>query len=243
MAIPSVAGSANGISASAGTTADASLTITAGSNRLLLAFPGGDDSDTETNTITSVVLDPGGGDEASFTYASIRARNVYSTNRNALSEVWYLKEANFPATGTYTVRATISEAGLYCWVGVSQIDDVDQTTPLGNSNTSTGNGVPTASVTTGDTNSLVFGGVGSHGNNSGNTPGSGVTEVWDNGAGSAGGGSDYLGGHRDAASTGSYTIDWTGSTGQYAEAIVEVREVDAGGPTLAALRLLRGQGR
>lgn len=88
-------------SAATGTTIDMSLTVQSADDLLVAGV--GLDFDAE---VTSVVIDPGGGDEASFTLGK-KERHVSVGS----AEIWYLLEASIPAAGTYTVRVTKTVSG------------------------------------------------------------------------------------------------------------------------------------
>ena len=244
MAIPSVGNTGNGVTSTA-TTVDATITTVAGDDRILLVFAGfhSNDGGGSTGDITAVTIDPGGSDEASFTYEA-QVTNDYHAARRCRTEVWFLKDTDFPATdGSYTVRATYDNASSQESLAITamQIDDVDQTDPIGANGTSTGNGTAqSVDVTTTATNSLVVACSDMAQMATTHTPGTGDTEIVDHNHDPGGSNLDHTQGSfsTDAATITTYTVSTTAASGaNYCMIGVEIFEA-AGAETQAVAGVL-----
>ena len=151
-------------------------------------------------TISSVTIDPGGGDEQAMTvwvdYSDVRQR----------VGIAYVKAADLPPNGTYDLRVVMTGDVADMKIGFVNIKDWDETTPAADTNTNSDD-TPTVTVTT-DTEDLVIdaatcGVAGSW------TMGGGQTVVFNGDIGGFHGSSSYEGG---GASTTvmSWTIDGGG---------------------------------
>lgn len=200
MAIPTVQNSAIGRTETT-TTTDATLTVSSNSGRVLLAFPETLELG-QTHTVSSVVFDPGGGDEASFTNIPSASANNTAGGRYQRSEAWYLVLGDGVSSGSYTVRLTVSASINRVALAVLEIAGADTTSPIGASGAGTGSSTTiTVDVTTTVANSLVIGG-GSHRDTTNFTPGTSDTEVIDDAYSL----NSVWVGHTDAASTTTYTV-------------------------------------
>ena len=193
---------------------------TSGSDRLLLAFVS--------------LYATGNPDVSAITYNGVGMTKItemsyeFNTNRFLETQVYRLVA---PATGSNTLSITF--AGTYIDTGVSVISytGVDQTTPIGATGTNSGNIDPTVTFTTSNSNSLVVAGAMVRGGDSAPfTPGSGVTERWDNNSGAhTSFDIGIWGGEKAAATAGSYTVDATSSSTDFMSIIgVEVNEAASG---------------
>ncbi|MHA1951947.1 MAG: FG-GAP repeat domain-containing protein, partial [Candidatus Thorarchaeota archaeon] len=130
------------ITSDSGTTLDITGVTVAGGDRYLLVGVGfNDDFD---QTISSVVLDPGGGSQTSL--AAIAGSNA-QVQDDGHTELWGV--AN-PPTGIFTVRVTISGAltgGEALGAGAWSLAGVDQTTPLGAAATTVGDPADPLTIT------------------------------------------------------------------------------------------------
>jgi len=106
-----------------------SVTVDAGSNRLLVALPTWSNG-AAGRVVTGIVLDPGGVNKA-FTQMTGALETVQSATTFLYSntDVWYLKEADIPAAGTYDIVVTGSNF-IRQTTGVINYSAVNQTTPL-----------------------------------------------------------------------------------------------------------------
>lgn len=127
------------------------LTASAGSNRFLLVLVCAGAGTVGTHN--SVAW---GGAACTQRGSSL---NVGSNGRMSL---WYLKEANFPASATGTVVANFSTGQDEVWIAAVLYSDVDQTNPFKNASLTTNTGAANNSATitvTSDATCLVVGGV------------------------------------------------------------------------------------
>lgn len=180
---------------------DVSITTQTQTNSVLIAWALSFDANVPD--VTSIVIDPGGGDEESFTYES--EVNSKPGGYNIHIECFYLID---PPVGSYTVRFTWNEAQTRALAFVQQFKDAHQTDPLGASGTGSGTSEEgSVDVTTGTANSLVLGCVYTD-YLTNLTPGSGDTERLD----VIRGGTVGWAGDTPATTTGTYTVSasWTG---------------------------------
>jgi hypothetical protein len=90
--------------ANTGTTVDIeNFNVAGAANRQIIAFTGDESDPTAEEVVDSVTLDPGGGDEVTFDYLGVFAHCPDSICVNI--QAWRLKDADIPASGTYTIRA------------------------------------------------------------------------------------------------------------------------------------------
>ncbi len=111
-------------SGATGTTFDLSVTILSSTTCIILGMTGDDGT---SRTVNSVQIDPGGGNQASFT--------ALQNNTNSVDLWWtgYLASGSIPPAGTYTIRITLSGTGMDVAFAVEQIGDTDLTTPIARS--------------------------------------------------------------------------------------------------------------
>ena len=89
---------------------------------------GDKDDQKERNGLSSVVIDPGGGDQASFTFK----RGIETTGSGEPEcrvEAWFILEADLPVAATYTIRATTTGTVKELCMSVISIYDAKQETP------------------------------------------------------------------------------------------------------------------
>lgn len=131
-----------------GTTATASVTLQYGSgnNRLLVAVPMSEHSDTWP-AMTSVVFDPGGGDEYTMTEVHQIGTDKDPSYTAGLG-YYFALDANLPAAGAYNVTATqSSDAEGNLKLFVIEMINVEQATPAAgekDEDQSTADGIQTA---------------------------------------------------------------------------------------------------
>jgi hypothetical protein len=135
---------------------DVSITVSSDSNRILVAFAAQFTAAT-TLGVTSVVFDPGGGNEQNFT-EELEHPNSWVNNRVVTAAVWYLIN---PPAGTYAVRFTWDAAPDASVCAVLQVNGADQTDPIGDNSGNDGGAVisnaPSVQVDTMQAESLVLG--------------------------------------------------------------------------------------
>lgn len=157
------------------------------------------------------------------------ANGSSGNSRNTQVAVWTL--VNPAAGGSYQVSMTPSTGLLAGALAVMSFTGVDQSTPLGNTGTDTGQKADySASITTGAASAWLVGGAGLRNGNLSWTAGSGVTEVVDASTGSSA--TDdvvVFGGYRSCGAAGSYAFAASSSAGTPygALAAVEVRAAAA----------------
>ena len=217
--------------ASVTTTVDVSITITSGSGRVLVAFPGIYDN-ADGDTVSSVVFDPGGGDEANFTNEAGATGSYFNSGLSIYyrNEGWYLILPDGVSDDTYTVQVTTDGTVGRIICSVWEVADADTTDPIGASGAGTGNGT-TASVdvTTTATNSLVAAGR-IHKRNALGTPGADDVEVTD----SASNLNSLWSGYTAAASIDTYTVSVDSGVADYwAMSGVEILESGGAPPSNA----------
>jgi len=136
-------------SSTGGATKDLTLTVASDDDYLVACVSADYDS-----TIDSVVLDPGGGDEAAFTQ---RVTRFAAGGGSARTEIWGLYGAGVPSAGSYTVRFTISDSadGIAC--GVMPLKGAAQEVPEATGVASqTGATTCTVGITTTTDGAVVF---------------------------------------------------------------------------------------
>lgn len=188
-------------SAANATTLDISVTILNETDDALLASIPFADGSGSTATISSVVLDPGGANEANFTF---KDANTADASLYMRTEAWRLFD---PPAGTFTVRITASEELARLFGEVSQAVTVDQTDPFGSTVAKNDGSSTSASVTltTSEDNSVVLG-IAYHGDGDTDiTPGTDVVELMDR----VQTGVNGWAGYKEAPSAGSTTVDFT----------------------------------
>jgi hypothetical protein len=217
-AVQTVAGSGTSV-----TQFDIANVAISGSNRYLLVGIWFNDDDYQT--ISSVVLDPGGGSQTSLALLDSVYASVQDDGRCALFGV-----VN-PPTGTFTVRVTISahltnsEDGLIA--GAWPLSGVDQSNPIGPVATAdeatSGNASVTVESAAGDT---VFGvsGIEDQTNMTGSD-----TEDWNLQPSNDKG----VGEHKSATSS-STTLNWTNASDKWCAIGVSVKPASGSGATWAA---------
>lgn len=218
MAVPTI-NSLGEDSGSNVTTLDITVTVAAETDDALLALIPFADGSGSTATISSVVLDPGGGDEAAFTFSDQNSTSISAYER---VEAWYLLN---PPVGTFTVRITASEELSRLFGEISQAFPVNQTDPYGATGTGSGTGTSfTASVTTTAADSAVLGILYSNAGDSDLVPDD-ETELMDR----VQTGTNGWAGHEPAATTGSYTISVTSdNSGAWNLMAIELLAAEAG---------------
>jgi hypothetical protein len=225
LSIPTVNASAQN-QASLSSTVDVSITITSSAGRVLIGF-GFVWTGSETDNFSSVVFDPGGGDEASFSYEA-QSRNVYTGGAEMLSEAWSLVLDDGVSSGTYTVRFTFASVATRIQGHVWETD-ANTTDPVGASGSGTGSGTTAlVDVTTTAANSLVAGALILRSNTT-FTPGADDTEELEFALGN----NSTWSGYTPAASINTYTVSATADVdgGAWAMVGVELKEAAGGGAT------------
>lgn len=143
------------------------------------------------------------------------ANESSGSSRNVRTEVWYM--VNPPSGSSYTVSVTTS-ATMMCYVlSAMSLTGVDQTTPVGNTNTHAGNTAAySASITTTVADAWLIGGAGIRKGTNSWSPDSGVSEIFEQGSGSSDT-NDVTGTglYRVCTSTGSYSIGSTASSSNF----------------------------
>jgi methionine-rich copper-binding protein CopC len=222
---PLFVSSTQDISSAARTSSTFSHTVAVGDDRLLLVVTStrGDDS---VSTVTY------GGSGLTLAQAT---GSGGSTGQRV--EVWYMVA---PATGANDVVVTYSGSVNPDVISAMSYTGVDQTNPIGATNgafgVSTG---PSVSLTSTVADALIVGGVSSRGGDTDPyTPGTGTTERYDTATGTHNSSDDgATGGEESAATTGSYTFDFTQSVSDdWAIVAVEVKPTagDVTAPTLSS---------
>ena len=161
-------------------------------------------------------------------------------------EIWYLVG---PPEGSYDLVVYYSDAGPVDADGIAAMsyEEVDQNTPIGDTagaDSETGTN-PTVQVAVGSDDALIVGGVSLRGGDNGPfTPGSGTTERYDFASGSHAISDDvYAGGDEDAATSGTYTFDFTGTgSDDWAIAAVELRPISSASVTTQAATSVNSSG-
>lgn len=234
MTMPSIAASGSLGRANSTNSVSSTITITAGSGRVLVAFAFFYNTGASSGTVSSIVFDPGGGDEASFTNESgANAYNDWSSRRHG-SEAWYLVLGDGVSNGSYTVTVTFSDSFARVATVAYEMADADTTDPVGASGAGTGTAEESSvDVTTTAANSLVMAGTVDR-NNSNFTPGTNDDEILDDNQNLI---SIWIG-STDAASTSTYTVSASNTgTAEWAMSGVEIFEAAGGGPTGAPYEL------
>ena len=122
------------------------------------------------------------------------------------TEVWYL--VNPPGGSSYTVSVSTSSTMLGCSLAAISLTGVDQSSPVGNTGTDTGNkSAYAASISTGTADAWLVGGAGLRNGNRTWSPDSGVTEIYERASGSDAT-NDIVGCglYRSCGASGSYSI-------------------------------------
>ena len=178
-----------------------SHTFTAGSNKKLIVFAGGEDGG--AFTVTGVTYD---GKALTLITSDIEVRNVCSA--------WYLDDADFPSTpGAYNVVASFSANVNVPAAHVIGLQDAVQGA-VDAYNSSTEGSSPTGietTITTTEDDSLIIGGVSDAAGGSNLSPDTGQTllEVSDLS------GADFYSGAEEIASAGATSMGWEAGINQY----------------------------
>lgn len=165
------------------------------------------------------------------------ANESSGSSRNVRTEVWYL--VNPPGGSSYTVSVSTSVTMQAFSLAAISLTGVDQTTPVGNTGTDTGNKASyAASISTGTADAWLIGGAGIRNGNRTWSPDSGVTEIYERASGSDTT-NDIVGCglYRSCGASGSYSIGSTadGSNfGVLAAMVVNAAVLDA---TISMTRL------
>lgn len=140
----SVSGGAS-TTAGSGSTHDFSLTVADADDYLVVGVCVGDNGD----VVNSVVIDPGGANEATLTRADAQANGT-----SAFAALYYLLDTNIPPSGTYTVRVnlSVSDQGVHY---ARALQGAAQQAPEATSGGS-GSGDPSVDITTLTDGALVF---------------------------------------------------------------------------------------
>ena len=201
-----------------------------GSHRLLVVVFSGMRSALGSWSVTGVTYN-----STSLTQAA--ANESSGSSRNVRTEVWYL--VNPPGGSSYTVSVSTSVTMQAFSLAAISLTGVDQTTPVGNTGTDTGNKASyAASISTGTADAWLIGGAGIRNGNRTWSPDSGVTEIYERASGSDTT-SDIVGCglYRSCGASGSYSIGSTadGSNfGVLAAMVVNAAVLDA---TISMTRL------
>jgi len=182
--------------------------------------------------VNSVVIDPGGANEAAFTRA-VNA-SVFASYGNEAS-IWYLKGASIPPAGTYTVRISTdlpsgSAYTVYAASGCYVLSGADQTTvPDATANqTATVNAGLTTNITTVAADTLVLDSY-SQGDNNAPTANAGQTVRWDLASGTSRGTSSTKG----LTSAGTASLGYThASSNRVAHSLASFAATATGGGTV-----------
>jgi len=170
-----------------------------GSHRLLAVVFTGMRSGTGSWSVTGVTYNG-----TSLTQAA--ANESSGSSRNVRTEVWYL--VNPPGGSSYTVSVSTSSTMLGCSLAAISLTGVDQSSPVGNTGTDTGNkSAYAASISTGTADAWLVGGAGLRNGNRTWSPDSGVTEIYERASGSDAT-NDIVGCglYRSCGASGSYSI-------------------------------------
>lgn len=137
------------------------------------------------------------------------ANESSGSSRNVRTEVWYL--VNPPGGSSYTVSVSTSVSMMAYSLAAISLTGVDQSSPVGNTGTDTGNkSAYAASISTGTADAWLVGGAGLRNGNRTWSPDSGVTEIYERSSGSDTT-SDVTacGMYRSCGASGSYSIGST----------------------------------
>lgn len=138
------------------------------------------------------------------------------TSRNVRTEVWAL--VNPPAGSSYQVSVTPSTSAILGWsLAAISLAGVDQTSPVGTTGTDSGNkSAFSVGLTTSVADAWLIGGAGIRNGTLNWTPGSGVTEIYEQASG-ADTGTDVVGcgDYRVCTGAGAYALDATASGSNY----------------------------
>lgn len=170
-----------------------------GSHRLLAVVFTGMRSGTGSWSVTEVTYNG-----TSLTQAA--ANESSGSSRNVRTEVWYL--VNPPGGSSYTVSVSTSATMQGFSLAAISLTGVDQSSPVGNTGTDTGNkSAYAASISTGTADAWLVGGAGLRNGNRTWSPDSGVTEIYERSSGSDTT-SDVTacGLYRSCGASGSYSI-------------------------------------
>lgn len=173
-----------------------------GSHRLLVVVFSGMRSALGSWSVTGVTYNG-----TSLTQAA--ANESSGSSRNVRTEVWYL--VNPPGGSSYTVSVSTSVTMQAFSLAAISLTGVDQSSPVGNTGTDTGNKASyAASISTGTADAWLIGGAGIRNGNRTWSPDSGVTEIYERASGSDTT-NDVVGCglYRSCGASGSYSIGAT----------------------------------
>lgn len=197
-----------------------------GSNRLLAVV------------VTGIRSSESGWSWSSCTYNSTALTETVvnaqpGNNRNVRTALWTLVNPTGGGSYQLSVSPSVSLAGAR--VMLFSLSGVNQTTPIGTSGTHAAQtSAFSANLTTGIADAWLVGGAGIRNGTLTWTPGTGVTEVFDQSSGSDT--TDDVGatmGYRICTSTGGYTFASTASATNYGVLVAaEIRPAAAGGTTM-----------
>lgn len=179
-----------------------------GSHRLLAVVFTGMRSGTGSWSVTEVTYNG-----TSLTQAA--ANESSGSSRNVRTEVWYL--VNPPGGSSYTVSVSTSATMQGFSLAAISLTGVDQSSPVGNTGTDTGNkSAYAASISTGTADAWLVGGAGLRNGNRTWSPDSGVTEIYERSSGSDTT-SDVTacGMYRSCGASGSYSIGSTADASNF----------------------------
>ncbi len=179
-----------------------------GSHRLLAVVFTGMRSGTGSWSVTGVTYNG-----TSLTQAA--ANESSGSSRNVRTEVWYL--VNPPGGSSYTVSVSTSVSMMAYSLAAISLTGVDQSSPVGNTGTDTGNkSAYAASISTGTADAWLVGGAGLRNGNRTWSPDSGVTEIYERSSGSDTT-SDVTacGMYRSCGASGSYSIGSTADASNF----------------------------
>lgn len=121
-------------------------------NGIILVGWGGHEGDDVDRDATSATFDPGGGSETAYTG---EAEQVDNTTGNIAASLFYL--AGPPDGASFTQQVTLAGLNANTTAGAITLENVDQTTPIGNTTTLDTNSFPASpSVTCSEGSWLVF---------------------------------------------------------------------------------------
>jgi len=204
---------------SGSTPLDITSVDTSGSNAYLLVGVCINNDDNES--VSTVILDPGGGDETSLTWLDNAAAAVSDDGR---CELWGVVN---PPGGTFTVRITLSAQlldGRAIVAGAWPLTGVDQTDPRGSVATNSATSGNANVTITSNTDEVVFGTAFIENQSDLEYSGPG-TEDWDIIDGST---DNSVGAHENGASP-DVQIDWTNTSDKWAAIGVSIKPAVGGG--------------
>lgn len=206
LSIQLVNASANGFNSSTAALDIPHTLQTAASNYRVVAALVASDANSQALAKPASVSYVNGANSAAFTLA----KEVWSGNR-VWSGLYFIRDANLPGPGNYTVRITGSGQEFAKVASVYELKGVDQANPIDNAGAATGGGTagncagadPTATVTTVTNNAFLLTTVGTFGTDAG-TASSGQTQTYSQSVGGIG----FKAGYKAMLAAGSTTVRW-----------------------------------